>query len=268
MHEATHTATKAALHSQGQRLRLRVALTCSAAVFAAGVLAAALLMWSFLLHAEEQTRAGRHAITNSVAETLANQTARALRLGIPLEAIPGVTDYLKLTLENSPDVAYLAVTHPDGTPLHSISLEASEQLVNIPVVVKGKVEAHIHAGAKAIHGQSLGQPALLSAIAVLLAAVLAGVVGYWGPGRRLQKRHALLVEGLQAHQIIPQRDRQAADALEVALNTLADLQWRNQEAKAAVNDYSAELLAVDFDEQMRPSIEKIVQPARPTPEST
>ncbi len=43
---------------------------------------------------------------------------RALRYGIPLERLPGVTDFFGAVLAADPDLAYLAVTRPDGALLY------------------------------------------------------------------------------------------------------------------------------------------------------
>ncbi len=59
---------------------------------------------------------------------------RALRYGIPLERLPGVADFFGGVLAANPDLAYLAVTGPDGVVLYQRGtlLPPAEQLGGAP----------------------------------------------------------------------------------------------------------------------------------------
>ena len=59
---------------------------------------------------------------------------RALRYGIPLERLPGVADFFGGVLAANPDLAYLAVTGPDGVVLYQRGtlLPPAEQLAVAP----------------------------------------------------------------------------------------------------------------------------------------
>lgn len=53
----------------------------------------------------------------SLARDLAGRIEHALALGIPFEALRGVDTYLKEALERHPEVQFLELAHPDGSPL-------------------------------------------------------------------------------------------------------------------------------------------------------
>ncbi|MBL8258389.1 MAG: hypothetical protein JNM60_01080, partial [Candidatus Competibacteraceae bacterium] len=53
----------------------------------------------------------------TVGSAISVKLERALRYGIPLERLPGVADFFGTVLAANPDLAYLAVTRPDGAVL-------------------------------------------------------------------------------------------------------------------------------------------------------
>lgn len=237
-----------------QHLRLRVALHCGCAVLLTGLLAAIALIWSLAsqLHAEAQS--GQQSIARSVAQTLTNQTTRAIRLGIPLEKLPGVQAYLQQTLTNTPQLAYLSLTDEHGKPLYSASQGKAEALVRLPIIIRGVTVAQVHAGAKPPAAHSLITPAAIAALVVLAATALSVLLVYRWPGLGLQKRHALLLHALRDSDKPHIHERHAGDAQQAALQTLSELQQRNARARQSVQDFAAELLAVDFDQKMASSI--------------
>lgn len=239
-------------------LRHLVARLAFIAVFVSGAVIAMVMLAQLQQSAYQQARAGREAIAASVAQTLAAQFARAVRVGVPLDQIPGVPDYLQRTLEHTPHLASLALQQADGKPLHSAQRQTPQQVIQVPVIVQGQTVAQIAAGTQAVASLDFAKTYVLTALSVLLLALLAAVLAFYGPGTRWQRRHKQLLAGLTQEQIVPVRDRLSNDALEQALQTLAQAQQQQMDAQLALNDYARELLAVDFDQRMRARIAAVV----------
>ena len=250
--EANHTAL---------RLRASLAMRCAAVMLVVGLAVAAVLLWALNSHNQQQAQQGQQAIARSVAQTLASQTARAIRLGIPLEKLSGVESYLQQTMDSTPQLAYLALSNAQGQPLQAVSRGTALPLIKLPVVVRGQTVAMIQAGAANTKTQGLLTPALVCICAVLLMAAITGLGIYAWPASRLQRRHELLLTAMKQGQTLPAQEGQATDALQAALQALAIRQQRNRQAQQAVADYAAELHAVDFDQKMRQSIDAIAQAA-------
>lgn len=249
-----------AAHAVPFKLRRQLAFRCAAITLLVGSLGAAALLIGLAQHNQQQAQAGQQAIAHSIAQTLANQTARAARLGIPLQKLPGVEAHLQQTLNSTPQLAYIAVADTHGQPMYSASRGTAESLLTLPVVVKGQSVALIQAGARNSQVQDLLQPALACTLIVLLASLLMALAVYFGPARHLQNRHELLLTSLRDATplaLLPLQERYAVDDLHGAIHTLATLQQRNQKAQQAVQDYAAEIKAVDFDQKMLAAIESI-----------
>lgn len=242
-------------------LRTSLAMRCAAVMLIVGMVAAAALLWALNHHNQQLAQQGQQAIARSVAQTLASQTARAIRLGIPLQKLQGVETYLQQTMDSTPQLAYLALTDTKGQPLQAVSRGKALPLIKLPVVVRGQTVAMIHAGAASTKTQGLLMPALVCMGAVLLMAFMTGWCIHAWPASRLQRRHELLLSALNQGQTLPVQEGQASDALQAALLALAMRQQRNLQAQQAVADYAAELHAVDFDQKMRQSIDEIAQTA-------
>lgn len=245
-------------HRSGKDLRHLVArLSFFAVLIAASIIAVAMLT-QLQQSAYQQAKAGREAIAASVAQTLAAQFARAVRVGVPLEQIPGVPDYLQRTLERTPQLASLSLQHVDGKPLHSVQRQQPEHVVQAPIIVQGQSIALLAAGTQAVTGLDFTKTYALTALSVLLFALLAAALAFYGPGTRWQRRHDQLLAGLMQGQVVPVSDRLSSDALEQALQTLAQAQQQQADTQQALNDYARELLAVDFDQRMRARITAVV----------
>lgn len=238
-------------------LRQQLALRCAAITLLVGSVGTAALLMGLALHHRQQAQAGQQAIAHSVAQTLASQTARAARLGIPLGKLPGVEAHLQQTLKNTPQLAYIAVADTHGQPMHSASHGVAEPLLTLPVIVKGQPVAMIQAGTRNSQAQDLLKPALACSAIVVLASLLMALGVYFGPARRLLRRHELLMSSLQGGAPLPVQEQQTGDALQAAVQTLAALQQRNQQALQAVQDYAAEIKAVDFDQKMLSAVDAI-----------
>lgn len=103
---------------------------------------------------------------------------------------------------------------------------------------------------------------------VLLVAGLAALATWWGPARRWQAQHGLLLQALQpqaapgAAARVPVdvlADAGAAGPLAPALEALAQGDAQLARAQAAVHSYAQELLAMDFDASLQARIATIVQ---------
>lgn len=243
------------------RLRTVIALRCALAVFLAGLLAACALLWVLTVQFHTEAQAGQQAIARSIAQTLVNQTARAIRLGVPLDKLPSVEDYLQQTIDNTPQLAYLALADQQGHPLYSASQGKAERLETLPVIIRGVMVAQVQAGASSTPSHSMVRPAIWALLTTLLASALAGALAWLWPGQGLQKRHALLLQALRSTDSVIIQEREAADAQQAALQALSLLQQRNLQLQQAKEDFASELLAVDFDQKMHAAIADIAPEA-------
>ena len=235
-------------------LRMRVALLGFAAVLLAGALAAFLMLSELQRRTDADALAGRQAMAESVAQTLAAQIARAVRVGIPLEQIPGVQEYFQHTLERTPDIASIALQMPDGRQLYAVGRQQPQAMQTTAIVVQGQAIAQVATSTRLGQARDFFRPRLLAALSVLAAALLSGWLCYLGPGRRWQMREQRLLQGMRGDQALPASDREPADALEESLQALAQARQRGQEARAATEAYAQELLAVDFDHRLQAAI--------------
>lgn len=243
-------------------LQRQLALRCAAILLLVGTLATAALLVALARHNHEQAQAGLQAIAHSVAQTLSTQMARAARLGIPLQQLPGVEAHLEQTLANTPELAYLAIADIYGSPMYSVSHGSAGPLQSLPISVKGQSVALVQAGPRHQPTQGLIKPALVCAALVLLTSALLGAAIYLGPARRMQRRHALLQNSLRdAATPLPLSNRDITDPLHQALHTLASLQHRNQQAHQAMLDYAAEIRSVEFDEKTLVAIDAVAAEA-------
>jgi len=232
------------------------------------------------------------AMAESVAQTLAQQLGRALRLGIPLAQLPGVPAYLQSALERQPVLRSIAVLQPDGSVLYAAQArsvgdangagagadDGGRVAVPIPApaapaassaadAAGGKVAVAILGSATAAPA-SLLRAAWLAAAAVLALALAAGLAAAFGPGARLERQRRELLARLHpglhpdSHsgaQPMPHTGLASEDGLRPALQALAQGDADAQAAREAVQAYAQELLAIDFDGQMRAGIERIVR---------
>ena len=255
--------TAKATPPSNRELRTTLAKRCAVVVLWVGAFATALLLFALTWHNQQQAEEGQQAIARSVAQTLASQTARAVRLGIPLDKLTGVETSLQQAMGNTPQLAYLALADVQGKPLHAVSRGASGPLQSLPVMVKGQAVAMVQAGASHSRTQGLLQPVLICAALVMLAAALTACAIYWGPASLLQRRHQQLQSALRDGELVPVKEGEADDALQAALQAVAAKQQRIVQARQELADYAAELRAVDFDQKMRPAIDAAVQSAMP-----
>jgi antitoxin component of RelBE/YafQ-DinJ toxin-antitoxin module len=218
---------------------------------------------------ELEARHDAKAMAQSVAQTLALQIGRAVRMGIPLEDIPGIPAYLQRALEQAPGLAYIALKNPHDNTLHTTQPQKADDQIRIAIQVQGQMVGAVVVGTSPTAlTRGLVWVQALCVLTVLVLGVVSGGLAARGPGARLEREHGALQAGLQgipSPQPLPLDDTaRTNDGLQQALQALEQGQQQVQEQQAAVNAYAQELLAVDFDHRMSAPIAQIVQAASHT----
>ena len=222
---------------------------------------------------ERDAREDAQAMAESVAQTLALQISRAVRLGIPLGEIPGMPNYLQRALAQAPGLAAIAVQTADGQTLHTTALpKLSERTTTAPlraaIQLQGRsVGSVVVTPAPAALGQSLRQAYALCALLVLAMGLLSGWLAARGPGQRLERQRQQLLAGLAgaalpAYAVLPAASH---GGMARALLALDAGQHQRQEQEAAVQTYAQELLAVAFDHHLQAPVAAIVASQVPPP---
>lgn len=211
---------------------------------------------------QQQARQAAQASAHSVAHTLSQQIARAIRIGIPANHIPGLNSYLQRALDQAPGLAYIALRSPDNTTLNATQLRPAHEEIHAEVQVHGQTVGIVAVGtapAALTHGLSAIQA--LSALLVLCISLVSGWLAARGPGKHLEQQRRQLEMGLQGVRLAPATQlHHANNALEQALEALANGQQQQQEQETMLNSYAEELLAVDFDHRMQIRIGQIMAP--------
>lgn len=209
--------------------------------------------------ANEDTR----ALARSVAQTLAQQLARAARLGIPLEELPGVAPHLAATLAHQPALASLAVVLPDGRTLHAAgtgSMPADADGARVDIAFPGGSAGTVVAvaGSAAALSHRLAQARLSALLAVLTLAACAGLWAALGPGARLERQRRTAEDWLDGKTATAAAQAAGQGGLQPLLGVLIEGDAERRAERDAVRAYAEELLAVDFDGTMRADIERVV----------
>lgn len=254
-------------------LRWRVGLLAFAVLAVIGSACALWMLHELRIGGARAASADARAMAQSVAQTLAQQLGRAVRLGIPLQELPGVAGYLEAALERQTALTSLAVVLPDGRTLYAAGASAAAgtaadaaNAVSVPIAAQGAPAGQVVAMAEgsASMRQSLAWARGLSAAAVLALALCAGFGAALGPGAQLerQRRAAQAWLGREAGADLARLEALArGQGLQPLLEALAQGEAEQRAAREAVQAYAEELLAMDFDGLLREDIERIVRAA-------
>ena len=252
-----------------QDLRWRAGLWVFAVLLVVGSACAAWALHALQARGAQAARADTQAMGQSVAQTLAQQLDRAVRLGIPLAELPGLAPYLQAARKGQPALAAIAVQGPDGRTLAAAGTAPPAadggnpiDSVSLPIgrtdPAAGTVVVHTDSSA-ALRG-SLARAGAWAALAVVLTAGLAALLTGLGPGAQLerQRRAAWARLGLASTaDVAAPGGAAAAHGPLATLQALAEGDAQQQAARQGLADYAQELLAVDFDGQLRGSITRI-----------
>lgn len=246
-------------------LRWRLGGLVFAVLLVVGGVCAAWALQALGASAEQAARQDAHSIAQSEAQTLAQQLGRAARLGIPLQELPGVQDYLQATLGRQPVLSRIAVEAVDGQTLYQAGQGTATGAPAVRVAIAsgtggsaGAVAVRV-AGANGLR-QGQGQTLLQAVASVLGLALGAGLWAALGPGARLEAQRRAALAWLRDGPP-PQLPTDLADAEgpQALLQALVQGEEQVQAAREEVQAYAQELLAMDFDGQMRAEIERVVR---------
>ena len=215
---------------------------------------------------EEHARRDANLLGSSVARTLAQQFEKAGRYGIPFTELPGIHAYLQRTLDDIPGLARIALHAGDGKVLDAVERRNApgKDTVNAAITVNSlKLGDIAITTAPAELTRDFEQVRIGCALATLLIALLAGAATALGAGKLLDRRRAELeaalkdnTEGRFNHDL--SSASQGNDALAAAFRALADGEDQVRERFESFDGYAQELLAVDFDDRLRPEIEMLI----------
>ncbi|MCK9516902.1 MAG: hypothetical protein WCZ18_11235 [Ottowia sp.] len=253
-------------------LRWRVGLLVLCVVLVVG---GACTAWALrhLERASAQTaQQDARALAASVAQVAAQQLARALRFGIPLQELPGLPSYLQAALDGQPALAGMGIQLPDGATLHAVGRQAGATApdVQVPIIDPGRAGGvqggFVWVRTDARNGASLQRARWQAWLGLLLIALLAAAVAALSIGRRLERQRRLLWQHLAGQGAAPLQATQLG--LSVAhgplalLHALAQGEQTLRAQRQALDADAQELLSVDFDGQLRPRVERIRQQAQ------
>ena len=137
---------------------IRIGFVAVAALVAAN----ALLAWIALGAVETRLEPVIKDKAHVLARSIANDLYTAVRLDIPVEGLQGVDSYLEDLLSDHPEVAYLAVTDPEGKVLFSAEADAGPAASSNPFAANAGAFVSIGAGFNIAHplvqdGKQVGQ---------------------------------------------------------------------------------------------------------------
>ncbi len=250
-------------------LRCRVGVLVFAVVLALGAGCAAWALAQLQADGSHAAQRDAHAMAQSVAQTLAQQLERAVRLGIPLSELPGLTPYLQATLKDQPMLTAIAVILPDGRTLQSAGLAIEARpgdRVSVQIAGQGAPAGAVlvsASGSASMQG-SLAHARWLAAIAVLASALGASLPAALWAGTQLE-RERRAVEALLAGEPLSAVGTgvitRVAPGPQAVLQAFADKEAELEGARQQLAAYAQELLAIDFDGSKGVAIERIRQDA-------
>ena len=220
------------------------------------------LIYSLEARAEEAARRDAQALARSVAQTLASQFSRASRLGIPLKELPGVEAHLGEALKQTPGVGSITLQHAGGQATTArLETAAGRERDRVEAVIQGELGPSgqiVVTTLPAALATGFAQAHRWSAFAAAMAAALAALLTYATSGRNLARRQRLLLSALSGNLPVDALDvAHEGDAIDEALEAWAEGERQVSTDRAAFNALAEELRAVDFDDAMRPEIERL-----------
>ncbi len=253
--------------AEGSYARHRGAVACALItaliVSVLGGGGAAVLIAAFEQRMADSAREDMALVGDSLARSLAQRYARAARYGIPLDELPGIDAHLGEALAQTRGIARITLVDAQGRTLGTAQSGPGDDTLSAPVEVGEDTLARIDVtirpvalvgGAGAVRRQV--------AVAVALIAVIAAIsAGLW-VGRQIDRRHDQLGAALAAvadgHPPPGPRRWHGHDAVVAAFTALHGGAQRLETHRHELDAYAAELLAVDFDDQLRPSIQHVL----------
>lgn len=259
------------LRRMTEDVRWRVGVWVFCVLVAVGSAGAFWVLQDLRSHGTRTARQDAQALAHSVAQTLAHQLGRAVRLGIPLAELPGVPAYLDNTLRRQPMLTHIAIEAADGAPLHSAgkvpdaAARAGEVSVLIAGAGTGGQAGAVRIGVDPSQGvqRQLARASAMAAVWVVALAGLAALAAAWGPGARLERQRRVLVGQLLQHGVGSTRPSvegvvRGAYGLLALEQALVQGHAQAESERRAMHHYAHELLAMDFDGRMRAEIDRLV----------
>lgn len=210
---------------------------------------------------EINNRGNAETLAASVARTLGRQFERAARLGIPLNALPGIDQSLQRTLDLVPGLARITLYDAEQRILGAAQREsaAMNDVINTPIMAIGTPQGRIEiATAPATLLQAFVQTHYQLIALTLGLGLLGGLAGglYARRLARCQNRlHALLEAepGSEAEDTAWPSCTTHDPFAQASLHALA-MHAETARLQYAFDIYTQELLAVDFDDHLHPHI--------------
>ncbi|MFK8252753.1 hypothetical protein [Ancylobacter terrae] len=248
---------------RGRHPVLATALFAGLNVALVAGIAALVLVGRFETEMREGARYELGRIGGSVARSLAMQYQKAVDYGIPLDALPGVQDQLADTLARTSGITRIALLTADGRELGAAGVaEEGDDTVAAPIAQGGQGIARIEvATSPAALANAFATLRLGALAAVALASLAAALAGALLAGRSLARRSAEFAATLAAlaasRFAAPVPPMPGAGRMAWSFRAFGERQREIRERRFAFDAYADELLAVDFDDRLRPEIERI-----------
>lgn len=235
------------------------------------IVAAAMLMATLSLH-QAATRdslpsllQANQAGVESIGRSVADQVARALGYGIPLESLYGVEAYLAALVDGAPSLQGMALATLDGRTLHSAGQSAAAAAMVFPVVVEGTPRAQL----LLTPAPPLVGPAIDRLWVALLAnAAVTGLIGAVVVLVFLRRHHGSARDRLLEHFSNTRADRYGSlpPVTETGAVARAFLAYDGaldpiRRAGRSLSDAVATVRAIDFDGSLSARVATLTEPA-------
>ncbi|HSI40303.1 MAG TPA: hypothetical protein VLA00_07105 [Xanthobacteraceae bacterium] len=241
----------------------RTVLACMAFAFLSVAVLSGAAAFLLVAHFEREVQDGARRelgiIGASVARSLAQQYDKAVRYGIPLEALPGIGEHLAATLDAADGLTRIALIGADGRRLGVAERNAADGDTAVAAIeANGTAVARIEVVTSPAALTGAFDAFRLTAVAAVAAASLAAALAGLFVGRHLARREAAFADTLTllatTRFAAPVPALPSHGPVALAFHRFEDAQRALRERRLAFDAYADELLAVDFDERQRPEI--------------